>query len=132
MTATVNLKGKRTFISKNSKNETLTISNHKFTSNISYSVYKELNEDTKTEQVKQRYFELTITAQTEELAGNIWDNCFKYLNEKSDIKLGWVGCPGIVDLENGKFTYCDCITIFDKSEYEDLKDLYKEWKKSKI
>jgi len=126
-----NLKGKRTFISKNSKNETLTISNHKFTSKVSYTVDKEYNEDTQTEQVYSRNFELTIMAQTEELAGNIWDDCFKYLKENSDIKLGWVGCPGIVDLENGKFSYTDCITIFDKEEYEELKDLYKEWKKLK-
>ena len=132
MTATVNLKGKRTFISKNSKNETLTISNHKFTSNISYSVYKELNEDTKTEQVKQRYFELTITAQTEEFAGNIWDDCFNYLSENAGFRINFTGCPTKEDLENGKFSYWDCITIFDKAEYEELKDLYKEWKKGKI
>jgi len=126
-----NLKGKRTFISKNSKNETLTIHNHKFTSKVTYTVDKEYNEDTQTEQVYSRNFELTITATSEEQAGEIWDSCFKYLNEKSDIKLGWVGCPGTEDLENGKFSYCDCITIFDKSEYEELKDLYKEWKKLK-
>jgi len=123
------LKGKRTFISKNSKNETLTISNQKFTSKISYIVDKEYNEDTKTEQVYTRNFELTITASSEEIAGEIWDNCFKYLVKNSDINLGWVGCPGTEDLENGKFSYTDCITIFDKSEYEELKDIYKEWKK---
>jgi len=123
-----NLKGKKTFISKNSKNETLTIPNQKFTSKISYTVDKERNEDTQTEQVYSRNFELTITATSEEIAGNIWDNCFKYLKENSDIKLGWVGCPGTEDLENGKFSYCDCITIFDKEEYEELKYLYKEWK----
>jgi len=124
-----NLKGKRTFISKNSQNETLTIHNQKFTSKISYTVYKELNEDTNTEQVKQRYLDLTITTQTEEIAEKIWDNCFNYLEENAGFKITWIGCPAREEELNGKFSYSDSIAIFDKSEYEELKDLYKEWKK---
>jgi len=124
-----NLKGKRTFVSKSSQNETITIPNQKFTSKISYTVYKELNEDTNTEQVQQRYLDLTITAQTEEIAEKLWDNCFNYLEENARFKITWIGCPAKEEELNGKFSYSDNIAIFDKEEYEELKDLYKEWKK---
>jgi len=122
-------KGKRTFISKNSKNETITFPKEKFTSKIEYTVGKEFNEDTQTEQTYSRSFELTVTARTEEIAEELWDNCSKYLEENAGFKIGWVGCPVKEETLNGKFSCWDSMTIYDKSEHEELKDLYKEWKK---
>jgi hypothetical protein len=105
----------------------MTKTKQNFTSKITYSVFKEFNEDTK--KVKQRYFELTITTVNEELAEKLWNDCYEYLSKNINFNIGWVGCPTREELLNGKFSYYDSISIYDKEEYEELKEIYKEWKK---
>ena len=124
-----NLKGKRTFISKNSKNETLSFPKEKFTSKIEYSVAKEHNENTNTNQVYSRTLELTITAQTEEIAEKIWDNCIDYLVENAKFDFSIMGCPDHGKTLKNKCYYYDSIKIEDREEFEILKKLYSEWKK---
>jgi len=125
-----NLKGKRTFISKNSKNETLSFPKEKFTSKIEYTVTKEHNENTNTNQVYSRTLELTITARTEEIAEKIWDDCIDYLVENSNFDFSIMGCPDHGKTLKNKYYYYDSIKIEDKEEFEILKKLYSEWKKS--
>ena len=127
------LKGKRTFISKNSQNETLTFPKKKFTSRIEYSIGKELNEDTNTNQVYARNFDLTITAQTLELAESIWEDCVDYLTENVNFDFSIVGCPNTdKTLKGNKYEYNDSILIEDREEYEILKNLYTKWKRGKM
>jgi len=125
-----NLKGKRTFISKNSKNETITSPKEKFTSKIEYTVAKEHNEDTDTSKVYSRNFELTITTRTGKIAEKIWDDCVEYLIKNAKFDFTITGCPDSGEtLKNNKYYYYDSITIEDKEEFEILKKLYTEWKK---
>ena len=124
-----NYKGKRTFFSKNSKDETLTFPKEKFTSKIEYTVGKEHNEDTNTSKVYSRYLELTITARTEEIAEKIWTDCIEYLVEKANFNITIIGCPDNGEALKNKYYYYDSITIEDREEFEILKKLYAEWKK---
>lgn len=100
----------------------------KFTSSVKYTVDKDKDDITGETLATTRFFELTITAQTEEIAQGIWNNFEEYVL-KNDLSKQGSGCPTIEELSNNKVSYWDSIPVFNKEEYEELKELYTEWKK---
>lgn len=127
-----NMQGKRIYISKNSTSETLEVI--KFTSKVEYEVSRD-NEEYNPETGKYespingRDFSLTITTKNEETAYSIWEHCFDYLQSNANFEIIWSGCPSVEEAKNNKVSYYDTIPVSDKKEYNELKDLYKEWKK---
>lgn len=126
-----NMKGKRIYISKNSTSETVEVI--KFSSKVEYEVSRD-SEDYNPETGKYespingRDFSLTITTTSEDIAYILWENCFNYLQANASFEIIWSGCPSVEEAKNNKVSYYDTISVCDKEEYNELKDLYKEWK----
>lgn len=78
-----------------------------------------------------RYADISIKAITEQRASNLWDNLIQYLNNRLNKNVDAINCPD-VEKYNTYVIYNDSICIYDREEYEEIRELFKEWKKVKI
>lgn len=101
----------------------------KFTSKMKYTVSKEEEWDGSkmVNRVTGRYAEVTIISDSEE-------NCYKLQNNlestllKADENFQFARCSEVEKLKNGKFELVDYVKINDKEEFEEIMEIYKEWK----
>lgn len=116
-----NFKGQRAIVS----NTDIIIG--KFTSKIEYVVSREEDQfDNYKKKITGREFWVTITTNNS-IQNNefIMYNLMEHIENNSDY--AFHRCSG-VEADNNKLTYIDSITVDDKDEYEEIKELYKEWK----
>ena len=70
--------------------------------------------------------EIEITGNTEKEVEHLHNNLIERLNE---ISFKSSDCWSIEEAEEGKYIIVDYIAIDNKEEYEEVKEIYKEWKK---
>lgn len=96
---------------------------------ISFTTRFEFATNIKCEQeTRYRYIDLTVTSKDLDTCEAVWNECVEYLEKNSNHYVNVIGCP---DPEEGEkqCSYYDSIEIEDAEAFEDLKEVYKEWKK---
>ncbi len=100
----------------------------KFTSKIEYNVSYD-RDDADNNKIIKTYREctITITGVTREQVSDIFDNCINYMQSQVNYPLEPSNCP-VWEKQFDKWVYVDSISIDNKEEYEEIKQLYKKWK----
>lgn len=113
-------------MSVNVDENSIKIETIKFTSSIQYDVSSEENplEDYKKE-ITSREAYIEVKTNNEDDALMVIESIIAFLKEN-----GYNGsyCYDTDEYTEGKFTSWEYFNVSDKSDYNELKDLYKEWK----